>query len=278
MTYPIFSLRLLSRFVAGSIALFRTNPPGIRLFIHAFCISTILVTAGCGKSPTPAPTSGLRRSTLNPQPSTTPAFRLHWLGKKRLSAESNATNFISIWNMPESLRLESQTLDKLSTAPWRLLTTSVPLSNAPSALLRPLLDDLVQEEIYLEIEATTNNPTQAVFAIKLPPDRLALWQSNLPIILKSLSAQPDVTLAQRKGEGLGVRDSGEVAVNPSADYQLSTKNHQLTLTHSGDWLVLSVSSTINHQPLALPPPFALESPPPGFLMFVRQQTSGSMVA
>ena len=129
--------------------------------------------------------------------------------------------------MPESLRLENQTLDKLSTAPWRLLTTSVPLSNAPTALLRPLLDDLVQEETYIEVVAGTNQSAETILAIKLPADRAALWRTNLPIILKSIFG-----------------DTSEIKA-VAADYQLSTKDHQLTLTHTGDWTVLSIRPSNN---------------------------------
>ena len=198
--------------MADPIVSFRINPPVIRLVIHGFLISTILLLAGCGNSPINSSTSDTsgtpHPSTINLQPST-PSFRLHWLGKKRLSAESNATNFISIWNMPESLRLESQTLDKLSTAPWRLLTTISTLSNAPSALLRPLLNDLIQEESYVEVSASTNVPAEIVLAIKLPADRVALWQTNLPLILNSL--------------------------------QPSTFNVQPLVTNIGNWTILSIS-------------------------------------
>ena len=211
MTYRTFSLQPLCLFVADTTALLRRNPPVIRLFIHGFFIATILLLTGCGKSTTPPPTSVPQPSTINHQP----AFRLHWLGKKRLSAESNATNFISIWNMPESLRLENQTLDKLATAPWRLLTSATPLSNAPSALLRPLLDDLVQEESYLEVATRTNQSAEVVLAIKLPPARAALWQTNLPQILSSL--------------------------------QPSTLNLQPLVTNIGNWTILSISPSINTQ-------------------------------
>ena len=40
--------------------------------------------------------------------------RVHWLGIKRLAAETNAAYFMSIWNLPETARLEAQTLDKLA--------------------------------------------------------------------------------------------------------------------------------------------------------------------
>ena len=188
----------------------------VRLFTLLFAIPII---AGCGKSSTDLKT----HQDEEPPISSTPSLRLHWIGKKRLSAESNATNFISIWNMPESLKLETQTLDKLATAPWRLLTTHTALSNAPVALLRPLLDDLVQEECYLEIALGTNQLTEIVLAIKLPPDRTALWQTNIPTILKSIiSATPE---------------TGRLTPN---SYLLSS-NSSLTFTRSGDWTLLSIS-------------------------------------
>ncbi|HEX5220535.1 MAG TPA: hypothetical protein VFZ59_13275 [Verrucomicrobiae bacterium] len=112
----------------------------------------------------------------------------HWLGKKRLGAEANATNFMAIWNKPESARLEVQTLDKLASAPWRLFKTPAALSNAPVGLLRPLLDDLVQAESYLEVHGATNQPGELVFAIRLDDARAALWQTNVPVILKSIVA------------------------------------------------------------------------------------------
>ena len=186
---------------------------GCRYLLSLLIAACFLV--GCGKSSDvshpPTPDSQLLT------PNSSPSLRLHWLGKKRLSAESNATNFISIWNMPESLRLENQTLDKLSTAPWRLLTTTTLLSNAPTALLRPLLDDVLQEETYIEVLAGTNQSYEAVLAIKLPPDRAALWQTNLPIILKSLSS------------------------SPSPNSYLPSANSSLTLTNIGNWTILSIS-------------------------------------
>ena len=54
-------------------------------------------------------------STLNPQPSTTLA-RVHWLGKKQIAAQETSGRFMSLWNMPEAVRLETQTLDKLALA------------------------------------------------------------------------------------------------------------------------------------------------------------------
>ncbi len=151
-----------------------------------FALIAALINAGCGKSAT-SPAPGNQPSTLNSQPSTTPTLRLHWLGKKRIAQDGNATNFLTIWNLPESTKLETQTLDKLATAPWRLLSAATPLSNAPIASLRPLLDDLVQEETYLEVRMVTNQLTELVLAIRQDEFHAALWKTNLAVVLESLT-------------------------------------------------------------------------------------------
>src|SRR5216684_3069118 len=131
---------------------------GLRVSAFGF-LCLCLFAVGCKKSSPSdeprAPQTTASPSTVDPQ--TSPVARIHWLGKKRIAAETNAAGFMKIWNLPESARLEAQTLDKLSLALAR--TNSSPITNSQSlvtnyaslltgasALLRPLLDDLVQEE------------------------------------------------------------------------------------------------------------------------------------
>lgn len=111
--------------------------------------------------------------------------RLHWLGLNRLSQETNTASLMAIWNLPESRKLERQTVDKLALAPWRLLDRSVNTNAA--ALLRPLLDDVVSNESGLEIRQATNQPGELAFAIRLDDQRAALWQTNLAAVLESLT-------------------------------------------------------------------------------------------
>src|SRR5882724_5216944 len=98
---------------------------GFRISAFGFLCLCSLLAAGCKKSSptddrtaqtTPSPST---LDPLDPRPST--LSTIHWLGKKRIAAETNATGFMKIWNLPESAKVEAQTLDKLSTAPWRLL-------------------------------------------------------------------------------------------------------------------------------------------------------------
>ncbi len=183
--------------------------------------------AGCSQS------AGPEAQAEGPKPNSPPPevrslapdliAKLHWLGKKRLASENNATNFMAIWTMPESARLEAQTLDKLATAPWRLLKSATPLSNAPVALLRPLLDDLVQEESYLEVRAATNQPGQLVLAIRLDAARAARWQTNLAAVLESLAGN---RVTRDHPPAFGIRYS-------SFDIQVS---------RAGDWSLVSISA------------------------------------
>lgn len=134
---------------------------------------------------------------------------------------------MGIWRLPESARLEAQTLDKLATAPWRVLLHNSD-TNVPSALLRPLLDDLVEEECYLEMRQPTNQPAQLVFAVHAGKDRTTLWEKNLGMVFESLT---------------GVKPA------PKSPGGWSLKKHHtpnlIELAHAGDWTVLGLGQESN---------------------------------
>ncbi|MGA9777570.1 MAG: hypothetical protein ACLPRE_15665 [Limisphaerales bacterium] len=154
--------------------------------------------------------------------------RVHWLGMKQLSGATNAASLMTIWNLPESGKLEKQTLDKLSLAPWRLLHRIIDTNAA--ALLRPLLDDLAAEESYLEIRQTTNPPGELVFAIRLDDQRAALWQTNLAAVLELLTGIPPVPA-------------------PGHRYGWSLKKHHdpnfIELTRASGWTIVGAAEDHN---------------------------------
>jgi hypothetical protein len=116
--------------------------------------------------------------------------RVHWSGLNQVSASSNATQFMKVWQLPPTKALAAQTLDKLSQAPWRLLHRNIDTNSA--ALLRPLLDDVVADESYLQIRSVTGRPAELAWAIRLDDRRAALWQTNLAAVLESLTGiRPD---------------------------------------------------------------------------------------
>ncbi|MBE0544081.1 MAG: hypothetical protein IH623_22290 [Verrucomicrobia bacterium] len=156
--------------------------------------------------------------------------RIHWLGKKRLAMETNAAYFMSIWNLAESSRLEAQTLDKLSVAPWRLWKGEAAVTNAPRALLRPLIEDLVQQEAYFEVNHVTNQPGEFALAIRLTDERSSLWQTNLAAALESLTGlRAAPSLDGRAGWSLKKQDPPNL----------------IALSRVGEWTLVSAGHNTN---------------------------------
>ena len=155
---------------------------------------------GCNKSVSPdAASDAAPKPSVSADPvpaaSSNMIARLHWLGKKQLAAEKNAAHLMTIWNLPESIRLETQTLDKLSlglfgfpngTEPPPGRTNPISLSaqiatNQLASKLRPLLDDILQQESYVEVRRAGSEARngEIAFAIRIDPNRATLWQNNL---------------------------------------------------------------------------------------------------
>jgi hypothetical protein len=134
------------------------------------------------------------------QPAPTPlaadaVLRVHWTGKRRLGVAASAYGLMRLWNLPESARLESQTLAKLAAAPGRILAPVTGRSGDASAALAPLLDDVLQCESYLEIRQPSNGVEQVAFAIRLEPARAAVWHRNLADALSTLTGTYPATRA-----------------------------------------------------------------------------------
>lgn len=173
---------------------------------------------GCKKPSTPPP---------GPPPVETVA-RIHWVGKEKLEADPAATNFVSIWNLPESARLQAQTLDKLALAPWLLSRGPAATNDAPAPLLRALLDDLIQQETCLEVRNATNLPGELVLAVHLPDDRAALWQTNLAAALQSLT---------------GLEPAGDT--NGGWTLRKHDTPNRMDLARAGQWTLVGLANDTN---------------------------------
>ena len=198
-----------------------------------FVLLVVVAGAGCKKAATPADQQPVgttnqiagvgtdQNSRIQNQTSSSPLLRIHWLGKKRLATETNAANFMTIWNLPESDRLEAQTLDKLALwlagnhpalSNYEDITnySALVATNTPASTLRPLVQDLLQEEWLLEIQQPTNQPAEVALAIRLDEQRNAAWQTAQSVIADAIN---------------GLRHT----------------NCPLTLTRSGAWTLLGLS-------------------------------------
>jgi hypothetical protein len=188
---------------------------------------------GCGKAPVasaaPASAPKSARAPLIHSALMDSVLRIHWLGKKRIATNANAETLRQIWALPETLKLETQTLDKLSSAPWRLFLGQT--NQAKSNLLRPLLDDVIAEECCLEIRKSTNSPAapdEIVFAIHLDKNRAELWQTNMAAVLKSLT---------------GIEPQSRSATRWFL--QKHDPPNAIDFAQTGDWVVIGIAQNHN---------------------------------
>lgn len=218
-----------------------------------FACILLTLAAGCKRSDPSDNTSadspnGKQAADKQSMPPLTNLARLHWLGKKRISAETNAAGFMQIWNLPPMARLESQTIDKLALAltkrpdaapitNYNLFITNISsFIKGPSAYLRPLLNDLLQEEFYCEFTFPGNEARQQVLlAIKLDEIRHRLWGSNLVAAAKTWAG----TKASQDGNGWQIQVS---SAPPMLNLLAEPKSHLLNIEvrRVADWTLVSV--------------------------------------
>ena len=168
----------------------------------------------------------LAASVTNP-----PAARIHWLGLKQITSDTNAAQFMKIWQLPETTALVNQTLDKLSRQ-------AAPVTNSPAfKALRPLLNDLVDSEFYLEIYTSTNLPnsqlpspiSQFSLALRLPAARAGLWQTNFAAALQQLTGTNTVTITNANAAGWTIPPSSALP--------------QIEFIRANDWTLIGVGLT-----------------------------------
>lgn len=154
---------------------------------------------------------------------------LHWVGLDHLRADPRAGFFLRLWDLPESRRLESQTLDKLAETPSRIAPPLPGTTNVPTALFRPLLDDLLRNECALEIRHVDGRHGEIGFAIRLDPQRSALWETNFIGIMQYLTHLRAVSFFDRPGWWL-------------------RKHHVpnwIEFTRAGDWTLMGLAQNDN---------------------------------
>jgi hypothetical protein len=185
----------------------------------------LFIGNGCGQSSS--------KSSAPPLPRTKHTIvRVHWIGKRQLGIEANAYYLMRLWGLQASKDLETQTLNKLSPAPVLLAvqpTTANPQTTA--ILIRPLLNDLLQEESYFAVRQPTNKPAEFVLAIRLPAARNGIWQTNLAILAESLAGTPARPLS---GERPGWRIQSP-----------ATAENLIEMFREGNWTFLGIARDNN---------------------------------
>jgi len=172
------------------------------------------------------------KSSAPPLPLTKDTIaRVHWIGKRQLGVEANAYYLMRLWGQQASKDLETQTLNKLSPAPVVLAAQPATANPQTTAILiRPLLNDLLQEESYFAVRQPTNKPAEFVFAIRLNEVRSGIWQTNLAILAESLAGTP--------ARPLGGARAGWRITAPNSE-------NLIEMFREGDWTFLGVARDNN---------------------------------
>src|SRR5258706_1989021 len=106
-------------------------------------------------------------------------YRSHFIGTTQLAEGTNALKLKAILALPSTPEIRNQALDKIAKAPFQLWHDSLPSGVTNHAdLIRPLLDDLLAAESFIEIKGPSAD-FDSVVALQLPEQRIRLWNTNL---------------------------------------------------------------------------------------------------
>jgi hypothetical protein len=112
--------------------------------------------------------------------------RIHFVGADKISADTNSAAFTNEFCSAEAQALKAQTLDKLAHAPAAWLKGKIAAGAGDGAAqLRPLLDDLLKAEWFLDARSAADGSPEFALAIRLDNNRAQLWQNNLAALLES---------------------------------------------------------------------------------------------
>lgn len=185
----------------------------------AFVLVAIVV-AGCGSM-------GKSNATAHSAPDL--LFNYHFVGTSQLFKDTNSATLKKAWELPDSIALRNNVLEKLASTPGRLLPAEAGGLTNSAALIRPLLDDLLAVESLAEIRRGTNAPGEVVFAIRIPKERIGLWETNLQKVFAGFTKSEARKATWEKFNGWEVKQ----ATTPNLIRSIWT----------GEWLVLGIGQT-----------------------------------
>ena len=154
--------------------------------------------------------------------------RCHFVGSAQLAGNTNATKLKEIQGLAETQRFIEQTLQKLAHAPRTLFGDKItPEQDERGAtLLRPLLDDLLGHESFLQARGAADRTAEWTLLVQLPADRMSLWRSNLT----------ELTGLWK----LGSADTNTLEGYPVREVKRADAPGAIRWVEAGQWLVLGV--------------------------------------
>jgi hypothetical protein len=200
---------------------FWQSVPATMRFITLIAIATALACGlGCRKKESNAKTG---------QPAEASVFvRWHFVGSSFLAGNTNAAKLKELWALPATRRLAEQTLQKLAHSPRVLfgdrITQEEDERGAP--LLRPMLDDLIHHESFLQVSGPTDKTAEWTLLVQLPAERIKVWQDNLIQLMQVWKLGTPVTNSLEGFPGWEVKRASTPAL--------------IRCVEAGQWLALGI--------------------------------------
>jgi hypothetical protein len=184
-------------------------------------LAGLALASGCGKKGA--------KETAAEAPVSEVLARYHFVGSAQLAGNTNAAKLKEIRGLAETQQFVEQTLHKLAHAPQTLYRDKItPEQDERGAvLLRPLLDDLLLHESFLQVRGAADQTAEWSLLVQLPADRLKLWGLNL-------------------GELMRVWKLGTAATNtlegfPGWEVKRSDAPNVIRWVEAGQWLAVGVA-------------------------------------
>src|SRR5438445_8514712 len=192
--------------------------------MKAFTVISIVAALACG--------AGCGKKDAGEKPAqkvnTDVLIRCHFVGTASLADNTNAAKLKDLWGLPESQHLAEQTLQKLAHAPrtFRGEQITAAQDDRGAALLRPLLDDLLRQEFFLQVRGTADKTAEWTLLAQLPDDRIKVWRANLKELMQLWGLGAPVTNTVEAFAGWEVKRTGAPAL--------------VRWVEAGQWLVLCI--------------------------------------
>jgi hypothetical protein len=163
----------------------------------------------------------------NPAPPSDLLLRAHFLGLDRIFADAGAAKQKQIWSLPATADMRNQAFNQLARLPFQVLSNQLPKGMTNQAgLLRPLFEDLLPGESFLEWQGSAGKPTEFVLAVQMPDERARLWSTNLWRTLE--------------GWKLGTLTAAKTEAGEGWVYKHRDGSGGCALTRAGQWVVFGL--------------------------------------
>jgi len=139
------------------------------------------LTSPAGEEPTAA-------STEAPEPPDETLARIHFIGTRQLLARTNAVTLNKIAALKETAAFKALVLNKLASAPARAAGQAAEAAADSAGVVRPLIEDILEEESFLEARIVEGSQPEWALATRLTPERATQWGANLKAFISKIGA------------------------------------------------------------------------------------------